>query len=90
MRTSLSPVPSVELPSYSVPKNRNYSHHEAMPTIPNAVPTVARQEEQSATGTPVIVLRVKCFRLYAPNVDRKQKYRSNPAKIDPYIAEHAI
>jgi hypothetical protein len=89
MRISLSNVPTAELPSTSAQKSRNCSRHEAIPTNPSVVPTAARQEEQSATGTVAIVTLVRCSRQYAPSVVRKQKFPLNPAKIDPYIAEHA-
>jgi len=58
---------------------------------PSAAPTVVKHEDHSGPGVAAMVTSHsdKCSRLSVPSVARKLRYRSNPVKVDRYIAVSA-
>ena len=93
MKTNPSNVPIAELPSLSVPRNKNCLRPEVILTTLNAVPHAVKQGKHSATAMVPAAMEMmataadaKCFPWYALNVEKILKYLSNPAETDLCIA----
>ena len=81
MRTSLSNVPIVELPSLSVLRSKSFSNPEAMLMSQSAAPHAARRGSHSETETAATGPDARCSPRHAPSAARLPKYPLNLAVI---------
>jgi len=61
LRTSLSSVPIVGVPSLSALRNKSFSNLRAILMSPSVVPHAARQGSQSVTETAAMGPDARCF-----------------------------
>jgi len=85
-QTKLLHAKTVALILCSQRQSRISTAKRALKTSRSAVRTAARQENATEGAT---VVPVPCIPPYVPNVEKTQKYLSNPAITDRYTAEIA-